>query len=60
LISTSNFGGGILTDVELVGSLLMCPDVGIILSVIMAKNTNKKSMMSIMGMISIRAFLVSK
>jgi hypothetical protein len=46
--------------VLLVGSLVTWPDVGIIFKVIMAKKTSKNNMMSIMGMISIRALRVSK
>jgi hypothetical protein len=49
-----------LLAVLLVGSLLTCPEVGIMRKVIMAKNTSKNSMMSIMGMISMRALRVSK
>ena len=60
LTSTSSFGGGIVTAVELVGSLVMCPEAGIMRSVSMAKNTSRNSMMSIIGMISIRGFLVSR
>jgi uncharacterized membrane protein (DUF373 family) len=46
--------------VVLVGNLLTWPDVGIMRKVIIAKKTSKKSMMSIIGMISIRALRVSK
>jgi hypothetical protein len=49
-----------LLAVLLVGNLLTCPEVGIIFRVIIAKKTSKNSMMSIMGMISMRALRVSK
>ncbi len=48
------------TALELVGNFVKCPEEGIIFKVTITKNTNKNSMMSIMGIISIRAFLLSR
>jgi hypothetical protein len=59
-ISTVIFEFGIVAAVELEGSLVTCPLVGIILSASIIKKTNRKSMISIMGMISILGFFTSR
>ena len=57
---TITFGGGKARALALDGNWVFRPAFGIMCSVIMMKNTSRKNIMSIIGMISILAFFASK